>query len=103
MRRLVPHFVVAVLFFGVGLLVGNAGSSAQGIFRLSIDAPAGDTTIKCEGCQFLSWKDGRVSERLPVFSFTCSEGPCWKVVGAVAVTPEPKLMARSSSTSPAEP
>ena len=50
MRRLAAQFVVAMLFFGVGWLVGTAGFSAQsgGFFRLSIDAPTGDTTIKCE-------------------------------------------------------
>ena len=100
MRRLVSQCVIAVLFFGVGFLVGNAGFSTAGggVFRLSIDAPTGDTTIKCEGCQFLSWTaDGHAGERQPAFGFTCSDGPCWKVVGAVVVTPKPKLMAQSRS------
>jgi hypothetical protein len=97
MKRLVPHLVVAVLFFGVGwLAAASQGLQGSGVFRLSIDAPTGDTTIKCEGCQFLTWTaDGRAGEPQPAFSFTCKTGPCWKVVGAVAVTPKPKLMAQS--------
>jgi hypothetical protein len=98
MRRLVPHVVVAVLFFGVGWLAATSGLQG-GVFRLSIDAPAGDTTIKCEGCEFLSWTaDGHPPERQPAFSFTCSGNRCWKVVGAVAVIQKPKQMAQSSST-----
>jgi hypothetical protein len=66
------------------------------MFRLSINAPTGDTTIKCEGCQFLSWtRDGRAGERQPALNFTCIDRPCVKVVGAVAVAPKPKLMAQS--------
>ena len=102
MRRLVLQFVVAVLCFGAGWLVANtpwAVRSRDGVFRLSIDAPAGETKINCEGCQFLTWIDGRASEPQPVFTFTCSDGPCWTVVGAVAVRPTPKLMAQSPAES----
>ena len=94
MRRLVSQLVVAVLVFGAGWLVGSNSTSQRGdLFRLSVNAPTGDTTIKCEGCQFLSWaREGRLSERLPVLNFTCTDGPCLKVVGAIAVAPKPKLM-----------
>ena len=98
MRRLVTHGVVAVLFFGVGSWAATSGLQPSGVFRLSIDAPNGDTTIKCEGCEFLTWTpEGHAGKRQPALSFTCSDGPCWKVVGAVAVTPKAKLIAQSSS------
>jgi len=106
MRRQVPQLVIATLLFGVGWWVGHAGPGAPGgaFFRLSIDAPTGDTTIKCEGCQFLSWTaDGHAGERQSAYNITCSDGPCWKVVGAVAVIPQPQLIAQSSSSSAARP
>ncbi|MEO8484529.1 MAG: hypothetical protein ABI634_20165 [Acidobacteriota bacterium] len=106
MRRLLPHLAIAVLCFGVGWLVGHTGPGAPGggFFRLSIDAPTGDTTIKCEGCQFLSWTaDGHAGDRQPTLNFTCSDGHCWKVVGAVVVAPQPQLIAQSRSTLVAHP
>jgi len=101
MRRLVSYGVVAGLFFGGGWLAAIiSGLQPSSAFRLSIDAPNGDTTIKCEGCEFLTWTpEGHAGERQPALSFTCSDGPCWKVVGAVAVTTKPKLIAQSSSQS----
>jgi hypothetical protein len=103
MKRLLPYLVIAALFFGAGWLVGHVGPGAPGgVFRLSIDAPTGDTKIKCEGCEFLSWTaDGHADERQPVLNIACGDGPCWKVVGAVVVAPKPQLIARSSSTSAA--
>lgn len=100
MRRLVVQLVVAVLCFGAGWLVANtpwAGLQPQEVFRLSIDAPTGETKIKCEGCQFLTWIDGRAGEPEQAVTFTCSEGPCWTVVGAITVAQEPKLMAQSDA------
>jgi len=99
MRRFLFQFVVAVLCFGAGWLVANTRWAGNGVFRLSIDAPTGETKIKCEGCQFLTWINGRAGEPQPAFTFTCSDGPCWKVVGAIAVTPKPKLMAQSDTAS----
>jgi hypothetical protein len=96
MRRLVSPVVVAVLFFSVGWLIGHAGPGAPngGFFRLSIEAPTGDSTIKCEGCQFLTWTaDGHAGARQPAFNYTCIIGPCRKVVGAVVVTLKPTLIA----------
>ena len=100
MRRLVVHFVVAALCFGAGWLVANtpwAGLQPQKVFRLSVAAPTGETRIKCEGCQFLTWIDGRAGEPEPTVTFTCSDGPCSTVVGAITVTPQPKLMAQSNA------
>lgn len=96
MRRLIPLVVVAVVFFGAGWAVANGpwAPGAPGAFRLSIDVPTGDTTITCEGCEFLTWVDGHLADRQPVFTFTCSDGPCWTVVGARTVTPAPRLIAR---------
>ncbi len=45
----------------------------------------------------LTWIDGRAGGLQPTFTFACSDGPCWAVVGAVAVTPEPKLVAQSDA------
>jgi hypothetical protein len=100
MTRLIVHFVVAALCFGAGWLVANttwAGLQPQKVFRLSVDAPTGETRIKCEGCQFLTWIDGRAGEPEPAVIFTCSDGPCWTQVGAITVTPQPKLMAQSNA------
>jgi hypothetical protein len=98
MRRHVIHAVVAGLFFGAGWMAATSGLQS-GVFRLSIDAPTGDTTIQCEGCEFLSWTTrGAPPERRSDFSFTCSQGPCWKVVGAVAVAQRPKQMAQGQNS-----
>lgn len=101
MKRLLTTAIIAVLIFAAGWLIGNAHSAARtnGVFRLAIDAPTGETTLRCEGCQFLTWADGRSGEPQPVFSFTCSHGPCLKAVGAVSAVaaPAPKLIARSNA------
>ena len=99
MKRLLFQLVVAVLAFGAGWLVANtpwAGLQPQKVFRLSIDAPTGETKIKCEGCQFLTWIDGRAGEPEPAVTFACSDGRCSTLVGAITVTPQPKLMAQSN-------
>ena len=95
MKRLVIHTVVALLFFGIGWVAATSSFQGPGVFRLSIDAPMGETTIKCEGCEFLSWNtEGRLSGRQPTVSLTCADGRCSKVVGAVAATPTPKQIAQ---------
>ena len=98
MRRLVTQLVLAVLCFAAGWLVAHtpwAGSPPQRVFRLSIDAPTGDTKINCDGCQFLTWIDGRAGAPQATVTFTCSRGPCWSVVGAVAVAAQPKQIAQA--------
>lgn len=100
MRRLVTQLVVAGLCFAAGWLVAHtpwAGSPPQRLFRLSIDAPTGETKLKCDCCEFLTWLDGRAGAPQSTVTFTCSKGPCWSVVGAVAVLPQPKQIARADA------
>jgi hypothetical protein len=98
MRRLILRFVFAAVCFAAGWLVATAGvwPGGTGVFRLSIDAPTGDTRIKCEGCEFFTWSEGRSGPRLHVLDIACAEGPCWKVVGAILNT-KPMLLARSET------
>ena len=94
MRRLLLKVVAAVLFFGLGWLAAHMAAGPQGAFKLTIDAPAGQTMLKCEGCQFLTWTaDGHADQRQPVINFSCGNAPCRKAFGAVAITQEPKLIA----------
>lgn len=94
MRRVVAQLVAAALLVGLGWLAAHLAAGPQGVFRLTIDAPAGETRLKCEGCQFLTWTDdGHAGERQAVIVFSCSNGPCAKAFGAVATTQEPKRMA----------
>jgi hypothetical protein len=98
MRRLVSRLVVALLCFGAGWLVAETPWTAlqpQRVFRLSFDTPTGETRVKCDGCQFLTWIDGRAGTPEPTLTVTCGKGPCWTVVGAVAVTPEPQQIAQA--------
>ena len=102
MRRLVTQLVVAGLCFGAGWLVAHtpwAGSPPQRVFRLSIDAPTGDTKIKCDGCQFLTWLDGHAGAPQSSVTLTCSQGPCWSVVGAVAATSPPQQITQTDTGS----
>lgn len=96
MRRLALYVVVALVFFAAGWF-GAHSSRDYGVFRLTIEAPYGETTVACEGCEFFSWTaDGHRDSNQSRFSYTCNAGPCRKVVGAVAVTVEPKVMAELS-------
>jgi hypothetical protein len=96
MKRLLTQGLAAVVIFGMGWLAARAavGFQESGTFKLTIDAPAGETRLKCEGCQFLTWTpEGRAGERQSVINFSCSHGPCAMAFGAVAILQEPKLMA----------
>ena len=98
MRRLSLQFVAAVLLFGLGWTAARVAAGSPGVFRLSIDAPAGETRLKCEGCEFLTWTaDGHAGERQSVVNVSCSVGPCSQAFGAVVHVPEPKLIARSAA------
>lgn len=94
-RRFIP-LIAAVVFFGMGWLAARAavGFQESGSFKLTIDAPAGETRLKCEGCEFLTWTpEGRAGERQTVINFSCSNGPCAMAFGALAMPQKPKLMA----------
>jgi hypothetical protein len=102
MARLLRQSAVAVLIFGAGCLVGHAVSSTRtsGVFRLFMNLPAGETSLKCEGCQFLSWTNGQAAQTTRAVTLSCAEGPCLKAVGAVlAPGAEPQLIAQSGSVS----
>lgn len=96
MRRLVPQLVTAILLFGLGWFSARIASEAPGVFKLSVDAPAGETRLRCEGCQFLTWTAaGHAGERQSTVNVSCDSGPCSQAFGAVVEVQEPKLIARS--------
>jgi hypothetical protein len=97
MGRTLRQVMLAAVLFGAGVLVGSLGAGKASIFRLSIDAPRGDTTIKCDGCEFLSWTDGHATERRRAISVACADGRCSQTVGAVIVeTSKPQLVASAA-------
>jgi hypothetical protein len=98
MRGLVPQLVAAVLLFGLGWFSARMASESPGVFRLSVDAPTGETRLKCEGCQFLTWTtEGHAGERQSTVNVSCNSGPCSQAFGAVVHVPEPTLIARSTA------
>ena len=82
MLRTALRLFVAVALVGMGWFAGHVQAPQRGIFRLNVEAPAGVTTLRCEGCQFFSYPNGR-AQMARVFTHTCSGGAdCWTVVGA---------------------
>lgn len=93
MKRLAIYVVVGIVFFAAGRFSAPV-KPGPGVFRLTIEAPYGETTVACEGCEFFSWTaDGHRDKNQTRFNYTCNEGPCRKAVGAIAVTVEPKVIA----------
>jgi hypothetical protein len=83
----------------VAMLVDSESENAA-LFKsvvCLIDAPTGQTKIKCEGCEFFTWVDGKARERQQVVDIDCANGPCWEVVGAIVST-QPVLLAQADAT-----
>jgi hypothetical protein len=72
MRRMVSRIALAVALTGAGWVVGKTQTSLPD-FELVIDAPAGETDVRCvRGCE-LVWVE-RVNPNampIPTFSFGC--------------------------------
>ncbi len=76
-RKLVQP-VIALILISIGWAVGKAQMSAPA-FELLVDAPAGETTIRCvRGCE-LVWVERGVNSaasRTPAFTYKCTEPRC---------------------------
>ena len=73
MRQIISRLAVAVALVAAGWAAGTAQSS-QPDFELIVDAPAGETSVRCvRGCE-LSWVERGVNPNAaatPRFSFAC--------------------------------
>jgi hypothetical protein len=78
MARTIVQSVLAVILIFLGWVVGRAQTSAPA-FELVVDAPGGETTIKCvKGCK-LSWVErGLIPNATadPNFTYSCTAGRC---------------------------
>ena len=89
MTRIALRLLVAVALVAMGWSIRLAQDKfgPDAIFKLKIDAPTGSTTVRCDGCQFLSWKDGHSSVSSEV-TLACG-GPqsCFHAIGVVKAGP----------------
>lgn len=103
MARAFRRIAFAVMLFVAGVFIGNVTSTGSSVFRLAIDAPAGDTNVTCDGCEFLSWVDGRVGKRQRSISLSCADGRCSQAVGGVIVdTSAPHVLASTVAGLPSQ-
>jgi hypothetical protein len=97
MRRIVVQALAVVVFVGLGWYAGSRQGrhESSSIFRLRIDAPLGETAIRCEGCQFFSWPGGRAQLNRSV-TVTCdgTVATCSRVIGAMVMPDELQQIAR---------
>ena len=71
MIQVIRPLLVAVTLVVIGWFIGRAQEQPQ-FFTLTIDAPAGSTTIRCNGCELFSWANGR-STAQPQFTVECNK------------------------------
>lgn len=78
MASTIVQTALAVILIFLGWAVGRAQTSAPA-FQLVVDAPAGETTIKCvKGCE-LAWVERGVNAnatRIPIFTYSCTAARC---------------------------
>jgi hypothetical protein len=78
MARTVAQIGLAVILIFIGWAAGRAQSSAPA-FELVVDAPEGETTVKCiRGCD-LSWVERGVNVNAtagPTFTYRCTAPRC---------------------------
>ena len=78
MARSMFHIGFAVVLVFVGWVAGRAQTSAPA-FELLVDAPGGETTIKCvKGCE-LSWVERGLNPDAaptPAFTYRCTAPRC---------------------------
>lgn len=78
MVRSLVQIVVAVVLVFVGWAVGRAQTSAP-VFEFVVDAPGGETTIKCvRGCE-LAWVERGLNVNAtptPSFTYRCTAPRC---------------------------
>lgn len=78
MTRTIVQSVMAVILISLGWVLGRAQTSAPA-FELVVDAPSGETTIKClNGCQ-LAWVERGVNASATAtgtFTYRCTGPRC---------------------------
>ncbi len=78
MARTTVYIALAVILIFFGWAVGRAQTSAPA-FELVVDAPGGETNIKCvKGCE-LAWVERVVpatARPTPTFTYQCSAPRC---------------------------
>jgi hypothetical protein len=78
MARSMVQIVFAVILIFLGWVLGRAQTSAPA-FELIVDAPGGETTIKCvKGCG-LSWVERGVNAnatQMTAFTYRCTAPRC---------------------------
>lgn len=99
MLRQLLRALVVVLIFGAGYLAGGGMRTRDdgATFRLSLNVPAGESRLSCDGCKFLTWVHGRASTPQHDVTFDCASGRCSEVVVAI-VSREPRLLAGAEAT-----
>jgi len=87
MTRIALRLLLAVALVAIGWSVGLVQSQTRGFFRLTIDSPAGSTTVRCDGCQLMSWNEGR-GTALRELTLACA-GPqsCSQTIGGTITGP----------------
>jgi hypothetical protein len=83
MPRLVLRVVVVLALVGAGWLAGttHARDGQPRFFTLTIDAPAGETSVHCSNCRLFSWSDG-AADVTRLYTMTCAgPAPCRKTIG----------------------
>ena len=79
MARTVVQSVLAVILIFLGWAVGRAQQTSTPAFELVVDAPGGETTIKCvKGCE-LVWVERGVNANatpVPTFTYRCTAPRC---------------------------
>jgi hypothetical protein len=87
MFQIIRPLLVALALVAVGWLIGRAQIGVPQFFSLTIDAPVGSTTIRCNGCELFSWAEGRSTAQRQ-FTLTCS-GPqcCSQTIGGTPTGP----------------
>jgi hypothetical protein len=78
MARTIGQIVLGVILTFLGWVVGRAQTAAPA-FELVIDAPGGETTIKCvKGCE-LAWVERGVNANatpMTTFAYRCTAPRC---------------------------
>ncbi len=90
MNRIALRLIVAVALVALGWSIGwvqNRVNRTQQLFSLNIEAPIGSTTIRCDGCDLLTWNAGRATVRRQ-FTLVCNgPEPCSEILGGTMPAP----------------
>jgi len=87
MARIALRLFLAVVLLAIGWSIGLVQGRSREFFRLTINSPIGSTTVRCDGCQLMSWNEGRPTA-LRELTLTCA-GPqsCAETIGGTLAGP----------------